>query len=271
MKVCRAKGIPAKVVTDYLFPCLGQLVVSQVTIASCPEDHRDILKKFVEQYGSVEGFDWDGENPFPNDMPFSILPKGAYTIPKSEMDKEKREKEQQQGNNVSHGNRGPPYPMSPKPRPRSPAQGEQKKITIHKEELAPLGIHFNQDRVVISIQPGTAAALSGLKPGDRIVTVNGVNLPARANPSWVDGQYPGIVRQRPTEVEILYTEGKRDITPRAKAQVAPNYLPGIGVTPRAKARIAPNYTSGNDMRIMPEGRSPSKSPTGVDSFLFGGP
>ena len=53
-------GIPVEVSSVHLFPCFGQTLVSQYVIDRCP-DQRSILKKFVQQYGSVEDFDWHEE------------------------------------------------------------------------------------------------------------------------------------------------------------------------------------------------------------------
>ena len=50
-------GIPIEVTSAYLFPCFGQTLVTQYAIDHCMAQC-SMMKKFVEQYGCVDSFNW---------------------------------------------------------------------------------------------------------------------------------------------------------------------------------------------------------------------
>ena len=55
-------GIPVEVSSVHLLPFLGQTLVEQYVIDECSRVECSMMKKFVEQYGCVENFDWPVEH-----------------------------------------------------------------------------------------------------------------------------------------------------------------------------------------------------------------
>ncbi|XP_061433001.1 Na(+)/H(+) exchange regulatory cofactor NHE-RF2-like [Lethenteron reissneri] len=94
------------------------------------------------------------------------------------------------------------------------------------------GFHLHSDKVRLSqfihkVEPGSAAELAGVRAGDRILEVNGVNVEAKSHQEVVS-----IIKEKPGETTLLVIDPEADeALARRRATTAAGSLAGVGAVP----------------------------------------